>query len=122
MKENYKIEIKAVENEPDDIDWRLLEALNLEVNTEIFKAIKEHGHFASPASGIAVIRREFEELWEAFWKNPRSRYHVKTEAVQVAAMALTLIHDWFPVLDKDALTDLESLDSPYQQGCGESTP
>jgi len=89
------------------IDWGLLEALQLDIDSEIIRAIKEHGHFASPESGIAVIRREFEELWDAFWKNPRSRYHVKTEAIQVAAMCLTLLLDWFPIVDKDGLTDVE---------------
>lgn len=51
--------------------------------------------FHSNHEGHAVIREEFEELWEAVKqsKSTQAEGHVKKEAVQLAAMALRFLVD-----------------------------
>jgi len=95
----------------DLMDWRLLDALQLDVSSELLRATKKFGAFNSAHEGYAVLLEEVEELWEEIKKKPRSQYKMKTESIQIAAMALRLILDCYPILDKDGLTDLEFYDS-----------
>jgi hypothetical protein len=49
----------------------------------------------SEHEGYAVIKEEFDELWDEIKKNPRKRdaAALRKEAVQVAAMALRFLVD-----------------------------
>ena len=95
----------------DLLDWRFLEAAQLEVSTEILRATRKFGKFNSAHEGYAVLLEEVEELWDEIKDKKRSQYKMKTEAIQVAAMAIRIILDCFPILDKDGLTDTEEY--PY---------
>ena len=67
------------------------EAIQLIVN-EYDRAITMYGPFASAHEGYSVLLEEVDELWDEIKKNgPTER--VKAEAIQVAAMAVRLIHD-----------------------------
>ena len=95
----------------DLLDWRLLEALQLDVSSELLRATRKFGKFNSAHEGYAVLLEEVEELWIEIKKKKRSQHKMKKESIQVAAMALRMILDCFPILDKDGLTDIEEY--PY---------
>ena len=61
-------------------------------------ATDKHGPMASPHEGYAVILEELEELWEEI-RGDRGRWpKARTEAAQVAAMALRYLIDLAPEL------------------------
>ncbi len=64
-----------------------------EVATELFKATQKFGAFASPHEGIAVIREEFEELWDCVKDKAKGHVDARKEAIQVAAMAVRYVWD-----------------------------
>jgi NTP pyrophosphatase (non-canonical NTP hydrolase) len=57
---------------------------------EIGQARKIHPRFNSAHEGFAVLQEEVDELWDEVKANKRDRSDVnlRTEAIQVAAMAL----------------------------------
>jgi len=57
----------------------------------------------SPHEGCAVIREEFEELWDAVKAHHSNvpTFEMCNEAVQVAAMAIRFIHDITPGFFRD---------------------
>lgn len=66
-----------------------------EVGAELHRAMKAFPPMASAHEGSAVIREEFEELWDEVKR--KQAIHdfgaMKKEATQVAAMAMRFIHD-----------------------------
>jgi len=50
----------------------------------------------SPHEGCAVIREEFEELWDAVKAHHSNVVEMCNEAVQVTAMAIRFLHDVTP--------------------------
>ena len=68
-----------------------------EVEVELRSAMKENIPMHSLHEGLAVIEEEVHELRLEVYKNPRKhpdrRALARHEAVQVAAMALRLLHD-----------------------------
>ena len=58
--------------------------------SEIGDARAKHPRFNSPHEGFAVLQEEVDELWAEVKANKRDRSNVnlRTEAIQVAAMAL----------------------------------
>lgn len=76
----------------------LARALHLadEAAEELVRAAMKHGSFNSAHEGYAVLLEEVDELWEEVKKGgsqPRSVEKMRTEAVQIAAMALRFIND-----------------------------
>ena len=68
-----------------------VEAILAVVREEYYAAAAQHRPWASTHEGSAVIREEFEEMWdEVKANNPRN---ARAEAVQVAATALRFIFD-----------------------------
>ena len=61
------------------------------VKAEYLSAADKHSPFASTHEGAAVLREEFEEMWDEIKAdNPKA---ARKEAVQVAAMAIRFIFD-----------------------------
>ena len=68
-----------------------------EVSMEVSSACEKHAPLSSLHEAYAVLLEEVDELWEEVKKNPRKhpdcRALARREAIQVAAMALRLLHD-----------------------------
>jgi hypothetical protein len=71
------------------------------VETEVFDAIhdeiarakiKHPGNFNSTHEGFAVLKEEFDELWDDV-KADKDGETMKKEAIQVAAMAIRFIQE-----------------------------
>ena len=67
----------------------------LEVQVEFEAACGAYEKFNSMHEGYAVLKEEVDELWDEIKKRPskRDNERVRTEAIQVAAMALRLLVD-----------------------------
>jgi len=66
------------------------------ITNELISATKKHGKFHSEHEGIAIIREEFEELWEIIKNKQNTGIREKemfVESVQIAAMAIRFIID-----------------------------
>ena len=83
-------------------DWyatftQLREQLLEEIGLEFDLATKHHPPIASLHEGYAIILEELDELKAEVWKNPKKHPDrqalARKEAIQVAAMALRLLHD-----------------------------
>lgn len=82
---------------------REMDAIAEEETREVFEAVLQeylwatshHGDFNSAHEGIAVIEEEYLELRHWVYMNPakRDREAMRKEAIQLAAMAIRLIHD-----------------------------
>ena len=81
-----------------------LHELNLIVLQEYTRADALYPSFHSAHEGFAIILEEVDELKAEVWKSPKNRdlEAMKTEAIQVAAMALRFLMDVIPtpVLDE----------------------
>ena len=76
--------------------WNWISNIQRLVEIEIIRAITKFDSFNNPHEGYAVLLEEVEELWENVklnQKNPDRLRLIKQEAIQVAAMAIRLIHD-----------------------------
>jgi len=59
----------------------------LEIATKIF------GPFCSAHEGYAIMKEEYDELWDEIKRNPRDRIAMRREATQLAAMAIRFMVD-----------------------------
>ena len=76
------------------IDYsELLYKIGVDVSKELQAAIETHSLFTSPHHGYAIILEELDELWDEVKKKKSIRdvKNMRTEAVQVAAMAMKFI-------------------------------
>jgi hypothetical protein len=64
-----------------------------EVLGELESALGRFPSFNSPHEGKAVIEEELDELWELVKANTGRGAEARTEAIQVAAMALRYVVD-----------------------------
>lgn len=64
-----------------------------DVANELTKATERFPAFNSPHEGWAVIREELDELWEHVKANTATTFDARSEAIQVAAMALRFAVD-----------------------------
>ena len=62
-----------------------------EVHEELLRAVAKFPAFNSGHEGYAVLKEEVEELWHEIKNNRGSRGPARTEAIQVAAMALRYV-------------------------------
>jgi len=66
------------------------------VEKEFNRATAEFGPFHTAHEGWAILKEEFDELWEAIKLHqsaPQRNRRIREEAIQVAAMAVRLIVD-----------------------------
>ncbi len=69
----------------------IVDAILAIVKDEFEQATSKHSSFASTHEGAAVLREEYEELWDDVKANRPG--DARAEAVQVAAMAVRFIFD-----------------------------
>lgn len=69
------------------------EQLLWDVEVELSNALTRFASFNSGHEGWAVIREEVDELWEEVKANRSSSAEARTEAIQIAAMALRYVLD-----------------------------
>jgi DNA helicase IV len=73
------------------------ESIAREIANEFYRAQARFKPFHSAHEGAAVIREEYDELWEEVKDNKRLpeeyRAAMRAEAIQVGAMALRFVHD-----------------------------
>lgn len=69
-------------------------AIAAEALAELASATERFPPFHSAHEGFAVLKEEVDELWDEIKRNDPGR--ARAEALQVAAMALRLIHDIAP--------------------------
>ena len=74
-----------------DYEAHKIVEMQLIIQGEFFSATRKFGAFPSAHHGIATIREEFEECWDAIKANDISQ--ARKEAVQVGAMALRFLID-----------------------------
>ena len=73
------------------------------VRSEVLTALSRFPRFNSPHEGKAVIEEELDELWEKVKANEGRSPAARSEAKQIAAMAVRYMIDCDPLLDLDAL-------------------
>ena len=66
-----------------------------DVISELNRARMKFGNFHNYHEGYAVLLEEVDELWDAIKSKDKSDDDVRTEAIQVAAMALRFLTDCF---------------------------
>lgn len=67
-----------------------------EIEVELARGIRLHGHFASPHEAYAVILEELDEFWDELKKKRPDRQKLHDEMVQVGAMALKFLVEFKP--------------------------
>jgi hypothetical protein len=67
-----------------------------EVYRETRKAVSKHGPMHSGHEGYAVIKEEVDELWDEIKADRYKQASARTEAIQVAAMAVRYVLDLDP--------------------------
>ncbi len=79
------------------INWDILGKICGEIANEVKRASQQHSPMQSAHEGYAVLLEEVDELWEEIKKNPRKYPETlsarRTEAIQVAAMAIRFVID-----------------------------
>jgi hypothetical protein len=76
-----------------DTDVKMNYRIFSEILDELHSAEKKFGGFASAHEGYAVILEELDELWDEIKsdKEPGAVERMRTEAIQIAAMAVKFI-------------------------------
>jgi hypothetical protein len=64
-----------------------------DVGREVERAAKKFAPFNSPHEGWAVIKEELDELWEHVRDDTGRSQQARTEAIQIAAMAVRYAAD-----------------------------
>lgn len=72
-------------------------AITHEVAMEVDRAASLHAPMHNGHEGFAVLKEEVDELWDEVKKNPRKHMDrnalMRTEALQIAAMAVRFVLD-----------------------------
>lgn len=73
-----------------------LDTIFNEVRREVDRAVVKHGSMKSAHEGASVIREEYEELWDEVKADRGYQSSARSEAVQLAAMAIRYLYDLDP--------------------------
>lgn len=84
--------VKGLEKLLAETDWQkrrpqVMDALD-EVFAEVKRSLDKHGGFRSGHEGYAVLLEEVDELWDEIKNDNSGGVEARTEAIQVAAMAV----------------------------------
>lgn len=87
-----KPNVKGLEKQLAEDDWRkrrpqVMDALD-EVFAEVKRSLDKHGGFRSGHEGYAVLKEEVDELWDEIKNDNSGGVEARTEAIQIAAMAV----------------------------------
>lgn len=87
-----KAGIKGLEKVLAETDWQkrrpqVMDTLD-EVFAEVKRSLDKHGGFRSGHEGYAVLLEEVDELWEEIKNDNSGGVEARTEAIQIAAMAV----------------------------------
>jgi len=74
------------------IDETRLQIIMDQVKTEFIEASQNFGSFHNYHEGYAVLKEEVDELWDEI-KGQQRTFELRTEARQVAAMAIRFLYD-----------------------------
>lgn len=84
-------------NCPDDPRPRplIVDEITARVCDEFYRASNTYPRFNSAHEGYAILLEEVDELWDEVKKSPKNRdpEKMRTEAIQVAAVALRFLYD-----------------------------
>ena len=84
-----------------EILFRNLNDVLTEVQWEVVQASRKHKPMNSAHEGYAVLKEEVDELWDEIKHKQQNHRLMRKEAIQVAAMAIRLIHDVIRVETKE---------------------
>ena len=70
------------------INPQIIEAIEAEYE----RSTSELGNFYNAHEGIAIIREEYDELWDEI-KRGQNKKRMREEAIHVATMAIRFIND-----------------------------
>ena len=90
----------------------------IKILNELERATKKFGPFNSMHEGSAVIREEFEEMWDEVKGNNVEA--AIEEAIQVAAMAIRFVLDLHPENNSNPFDLVESPQNLNHKACGVS--
>lgn len=97
--------------------------VSYEVCAEVERAERMHPPLHSAHEAYSVLLEEVDELWDEVKKNPKKDPHCiarrRTEAVQVAAMAMRFIID---VCDKEAQVQMPDAEAGCMMDAPSSAP
>ena len=71
----------------------VIDSILADVYVELIQATAKHGPMHSAHEGYAILLEEVEELWAEVIAQDRDVVSLRHEAVQVAALAVRLVHD-----------------------------
>lgn len=78
-----------------EVDITRLDRIVALVRNEVHLAAEQHAPYNSMHEGYAVIKEEFDELWDEIKVKDRDRAKILKECIQVAATAMRFMHDLF---------------------------
>lgn len=85
------------------------------VKEELIRARKQHPPFNSAHEGYAVLLEEVDELWAEIKKGNETGHRATSEAVQIAAMAVSYLVD---LCDEETVAQHEHKVSTYRPSYG----
>jgi len=83
----------AMDEEQFERDWEKFGTVVDDIWAELLRARQEHHTFTTYHHGAAVIREEYEELWEQVKKKKWNKEAMRKEAIQVATTAIRFVVD-----------------------------
>ena len=82
-----------------EVEMSKKDVIFADVLAEVYRAEQHFPPMRSAHEGWAILREEVDELWEEVKDKGRSRVRMRSEAIQVAAMAVRFVLDVCEVED-----------------------
>lgn len=84
------------------------------VKNEFDSSTEKYGPMRSAHEGYAIIKEEFDELWDVIKTKKQDPQDMLEEAIQVATMAIRFINDMVPL--ELVLKELDKRQKQYDEG------